>query len=265
MRQAPIRLGEHLLVIEPHEEADFRYVAHYRTLVEVVAFDLPLEHWTLERITLAFRSIGNVCCMDPDCFLGTDFSTVWVLLLVDDVEDVPARLLLQNLGDGFAVVVRLHVIDFWANPDDAPPPTNHVFHNPGPDDQGPPQEPDSNTGGLVRISLAAGGSVSVARRLFRGSAIHGGRSHATCSALGFPCTPPSRSGRSYPLFFLWFPVLSLQVGALLPPRSSSRISQPLCAQPLLLPRPASSSRRSKSLPRAQNHPNYMAYIHVSLS
>lgn len=112
IRRSPLRVGDAMLVLERHGDADFRYMCRYRYLVEVAALDFHLEHWTQEHITAAFRAIGNVCCVDPDCLWDTDYSTVRVLLLMDDVDDVLDRLLLRNFDSGLGAVVRLRVVDF---------------------------------------------------------------------------------------------------------------------------------------------------------
>ena len=44
IRRSPIRMGDTVLVLERHEDTDFRYTCRYHLLVEVVAFDFPLEH-----------------------------------------------------------------------------------------------------------------------------------------------------------------------------------------------------------------------------
>jgi hypothetical protein len=35
-----------MLVLERHEDADFRYICRYHYLIEVATFDFPLEHWS---------------------------------------------------------------------------------------------------------------------------------------------------------------------------------------------------------------------------
>jgi hypothetical protein len=43
---SPIRTGDTMLVLERHEDADFRYICRYHYLIEVATFDFPLEHWS---------------------------------------------------------------------------------------------------------------------------------------------------------------------------------------------------------------------------
>ncbi|CAD6266353.1 unnamed protein product [Miscanthus lutarioriparius] len=133
VRRSPIRMDGSILMLEPHEEADFRFTCRYRLLGEVVAYDFPLEHWTLEHITIAFWAIGNVCCVDPDYLRGNDFSTVRVLLLVDNLEEIPERLILRNFGTRLAAVARLRVVDFWVHPEGASLPAAYVISGLGDD------------------------------------------------------------------------------------------------------------------------------------
>lgn len=43
---SPIRMGDTMLVLEHHEDADFCYVYRYYYLIEVAAFDFPQEPWS---------------------------------------------------------------------------------------------------------------------------------------------------------------------------------------------------------------------------
>lgn len=142
----------------------------------------------------AFRTIRNVCCVDPDCLRDTDFSTVRILLLMHDVDDVLDRLLLRNFDTGLAAVVRLRVVDFWTHPEGAPPPTTHVFHGPGNDDfpdgvgDTPPHGMGSPSGPFSTPRLSSWGSLVATHRLF---GIFGGRQR-TANCLGpllYPSVP----------------------------------------------------------------------------
>lgn len=197
VRRSPIRMDGSILMLEPHEEADFRFTCRYHLLGEVVAYDFPLEHWTLEHITIAFWAIGNVCCVDPDYLRGNDFSTVRVLLLVDNLEEIPERLVLRNLGTGLAAVARLRVVDFWIHPEGASLPAAHVISSPGDDDTDDTEDTHSAPGSRWTASHSSGshfhsgGSSAATRRLFSGSSIGGGRQHPS-SCLGpllYPSVP----------------------------------------------------------------------------
>lgn len=60
--------------------------------------------------------MGNVCCVDPACLNGTDYSSVRVVLMLGDSQVVPPNLVVRNFDGGFASLARLRVIRSWEHP-----------------------------------------------------------------------------------------------------------------------------------------------------
>lgn len=76
---------------------------------------------------MAFRVVGNVCCINPSCLTGADYSSVRLVLMLDDAVEVPETLLVRGFIDGLAAMARLRIIRAWARPASEPAPEHHVF------------------------------------------------------------------------------------------------------------------------------------------
>jgi hypothetical protein len=76
----------------------------------------PLEHWEEERIREALSAIGNVCCIDPDCLAGGDYTSVRAVLRLDHINEVPEKLLIRN-HSGPACIAKVHVLRTWHSDD----------------------------------------------------------------------------------------------------------------------------------------------------
>ncbi|CAL4979102.1 unnamed protein product [Urochloa decumbens] len=136
-----------------HEEAEFRFICHYRRLVEVSATRFPPEHWNEPHIRSIFEKVGHVCCVDPACLLLADnsypddiadFSAVRLLLLVDHESDVPFELVIRNEEGGLAGITQLRVVSHWPHALGTPPPRHHVFSDDG--TGGPARDIDNTPG-----------------------------------------------------------------------------------------------------------------------
>jgi len=98
LRLGSIEMGGRILRLVRHEDAEFRFICHYRRRVELAVTNFPPEHWAPERIDTAFSALGQVCCIDQSCLvvvdelLGggiADYSAVRVVILVDAGWPVP--------------------------------------------------------------------------------------------------------------------------------------------------------------------------------
>jgi hypothetical protein len=117
--RSPFTHDANTLTIERHEEVDNRFYAFYRVYTEIAVVDYPLEHWDEDRARTVLGAIGNVCCIDPACFGGGDFTSMRAVLRLDHHLEVPGQLLVRN-HSGPACVANVYTIRTWL--DDGPVP-----------------------------------------------------------------------------------------------------------------------------------------------
>ena len=117
--RSPITHDGNTLTIERHEEADNRFYAFYRVYAEIAAVDFPLEHWDEERARGALGAIGNVCCLDPACFGGGDYTSMRAVVRLDHHQEIPDQLLVRN-HNGPASIANVYAIRTWIDPGPEP-------------------------------------------------------------------------------------------------------------------------------------------------
>ncbi|CAN6170702.1 unnamed protein product [Urochloa humidicola] len=148
-----------------HEEADFRFICHYKRLVEISVTKFPPEHWNEPHIRSIFEKVGHVCCIDPACLLVVDdrypddiadFSSVRLLLLVDHESLVPFELVVRNEEGGLAGIAQIRVVSHWAHTPGTPPPRHHVFTNDGVPG-GPARDVDNTPGAFCSAPFSSSG------------------------------------------------------------------------------------------------------------
>jgi hypothetical protein len=111
---SPIAHDGNRLTLEKHEEADNRFFAFYRLYAEIAASDFPLEHWTMDRAREALGAVGSVCCLDPMCFEGGDYTSIRAVVRLDHQQELPDQLLVRN-HDGPACLANIHAICTWVD------------------------------------------------------------------------------------------------------------------------------------------------------
>jgi hypothetical protein len=109
---SPVTFEGNLLTIERHEEADNRFYAFYRVYAEIAVVDYLLEHWEEVSAREVLSALGNVCCIDPTCFGGGDFTSIRAVLRLDHHRDLPEQLLVRN-HSGPACLSNVHLIRTW--------------------------------------------------------------------------------------------------------------------------------------------------------
>jgi hypothetical protein len=123
------------MVFRSHEEADNRFYAFYNIYAEIAVVDFPLEHRKEPLAREVLGAIGNVCCIDPDCLLEVDFTSMRAVLRVDHDREVTEQLLVCN-HSGPATIAELHIIRTWLDANPMPDFSNYTFgplpalHNP---------------------------------------------------------------------------------------------------------------------------------------
>jgi hypothetical protein len=100
MERFPLSVDGHCIRLERPEDGWNRYARRLSSFTHVSATGFPLEHWDERGIRMAFRSIGQVSCVDPLCLDELDFSTVRVVLKLEKASDVPAALLVRDALGG---------------------------------------------------------------------------------------------------------------------------------------------------------------------
>jgi hypothetical protein len=114
---SPIAFEGNTIMVEWHEEADNRFYAFYNVYAEITVVDFLLEHWEEPYARDVLGVIGNVCCIDPDCLLPTDFTSMRAMVRLDHDREVPEQLLVCN-HSGPATLATVYTIRTWlgANP-----------------------------------------------------------------------------------------------------------------------------------------------------
>lgn len=118
IRGSPYEFGSRRIIVERHEEADYRFFTDFSFFADVAATDFPLEHWFEANIRVAFASIACTVCIDHRCLAGHDYSNVRLVLKLAHHGVVPRKLIVHNAVGGLATVVDLHVIRMWSQPSD---------------------------------------------------------------------------------------------------------------------------------------------------
>jgi hypothetical protein len=81
----------------------------------------PLAYWHEDLLRLAFLSFGSVVEVDWRCTSGYDYSSVRVVVQVDDVSRIPAELRLRDASTGDCYICQLQLITSWPIPDACAP------------------------------------------------------------------------------------------------------------------------------------------------
>jgi hypothetical protein len=125
---SPIVHDGNRLTIERHEEADNRFYAFYRIYAEIAAVDFPLEHWDEDKAREALRAVGNVCCLDPNCFGGGDYTSMRAVVRLDHHQELPDQLLVRN-HNGPACIATIYAIRTWIDAGPEPDWGEYIFGN----------------------------------------------------------------------------------------------------------------------------------------
>jgi hypothetical protein len=121
---SPIAHEENTLSFERHEEADNRFYTFYRVYAEVAVVDYPLEHWDEDSTREVLAALGNMCCLDPTCFNGGDYTSIRVVLRLDHHRELPEQLLVRN-HNGPVCLSSVYLIHTWL--DTGPEPDWEVY------------------------------------------------------------------------------------------------------------------------------------------
>ncbi|XBI80585.1 hypothetical protein VPH35_089714 [Triticum aestivum] len=114
----PLPYDGHVIMLERPENGENRFGWEYTCFAQLSATGFPLEHWDEGGIRNAFRSIGNVCCIDPLCLNDLDFSAVRLVIRLEHENDVPHALLLRNFDGDLSTDVTLRLVRTWTMEED---------------------------------------------------------------------------------------------------------------------------------------------------
>ncbi|TVU26818.1 hypothetical protein EJB05_29383, partial [Eragrostis curvula] len=112
MHFSPIHHGHGRITLERSEDTGNRFNRVPPWLGYLSATDYPIEHWTPDHIPAAFSNIGHVCEIDPTCVNGYNFSSVRVVVELDEEEPVREDLWLRSPGGG-GIQVRVARMRIW--------------------------------------------------------------------------------------------------------------------------------------------------------
>jgi hypothetical protein len=122
---SPVVYEDNSITIERHEEADNRFYAFYRVYAEVAVMDYPLEHWEEESAREVLAALGNVCCLDPTCFSGGDYTSIRAVLRH---RELPEQLLVRN-HNGPACLSTMYLVRTWLDAGPEPDWEEYDFGN----------------------------------------------------------------------------------------------------------------------------------------
>ncbi|CAN6330814.1 unnamed protein product [Urochloa humidicola] len=109
---APIVYNGGTLTFEKSEESSNRFLAVPDWLLAVSCSDFPPEHWKLANIPAAFRKLGTVVEIDPECLLG-NYSSLRVVIERPCNTPVPPTLSVGNPRTGLGSVFHVEVLQAW--------------------------------------------------------------------------------------------------------------------------------------------------------
>ncbi|XBI40875.1 hypothetical protein VPH35_125413 [Triticum aestivum] len=138
MRHFPMTFDGHDLTLERPENGENRFGWEYTCFAQLSAIGFPLEHWHEGGIRNAFRSVGDVCCIDPLCLSELDFS-VRLVIRLEHEDDVPHALLIRNFDGDLSTEVTIRRIRFWSIEEDGSSVSS--FHFEGNGGASPPRSP----------------------------------------------------------------------------------------------------------------------------
>lgn len=134
----PLPFDGHVILLERPENGENRFGWEYTCFAQLSATGFPLEHWHEAGIRNAFRSIGNVCCIDPLCLNELDFSAVRLVIRLEHEDDVPHALLLRNYDGDLSTDVSIRRVRSWTVAEDGSSVSSHHFE---PSGGSPPPSP----------------------------------------------------------------------------------------------------------------------------
>jgi hypothetical protein len=102
------------------------FYAFYNIYAEIAAVDFLLEHWEEPLAREVLGVIDNVCCIDPDCLLDVDYTSMRAVVHLDHDREVPEHLLVCN-HSGLASIARVYTIHTWLDTNPMPDFSNYTF------------------------------------------------------------------------------------------------------------------------------------------
>ncbi|CAN6165254.1 unnamed protein product [Urochloa humidicola] len=148
--QSPLFHDGGTIDLERSEDGDNRFQFQPEWLALAVATSFPDEHWHEEGIIAAFRKVGNVVEIDPDCLPAepgdepVDCSSVRVIVERFRACELPEDVYIGNPFGGLGSVFNVQTLRVWRREAqlDANGRLRPVFHRPPPPGPfGPPAPP----------------------------------------------------------------------------------------------------------------------------
>jgi hypothetical protein len=109
----PTQLEGHTISLERPEDSANRAAWQQPRFAQLSATGFPLEHWDAHGIRMAFSGVGSVCCIDPLCLDGQDFSAVRLVVKLASDEDVQPILLVHDAFNECTTEVQVRLVRSW--------------------------------------------------------------------------------------------------------------------------------------------------------
>jgi hypothetical protein len=135
----PLSFEGHCIKMECPEDADNGVAWATSRFCSLSATGFPIERWEEGAVRAAFSPVGSVCCIDPLCLSGKDFSALRLVLKMEGAAQVPPVLLLHDAFADCSAEVRLRVVHSWSDDDDGNSPLCFYFDAAG--GGSPPRSP----------------------------------------------------------------------------------------------------------------------------
>lgn len=117
--RSPLLHKDAVITLVPHDGFSSKRRVGVQAALSVLGF--PLAYWHEDLLRLAFLSFGSVVEVDWRCTSGYDYSSVRVVVQVDDVSRIPAELRLRDASTGDCYICQLQLITSWPIPDACAP------------------------------------------------------------------------------------------------------------------------------------------------
>ncbi|KAK3126354.1 hypothetical protein QOZ80_7AG0555300 [Eleusine coracana subsp. coracana] len=161
VQRSPLLHEDIRVDLQPHDRSSA--CRHATRLVALSVLEFPLAHWHEEYILEAFQGFGTVLEIDWRCLSSFDYSSLRVVVQVEDTACVPGDLWVRDVSTGSCNVCQVLLIRSWSLEESVdahgmyrpffgppPPPPPHAPATPPRLLPAPPAPPHSQSAGPVR-------------------------------------------------------------------------------------------------------------------
>jgi hypothetical protein len=110
----PLQFERQTITLERPEDGANRAAWQWPCFAHLSATGFPMDHWDAHSIRAAFSSVGSICCIDPLCLDGLEFSAIRLVVKLANDDDVPPVLLVHDAFTEWTTEVQVRLVRSWA-------------------------------------------------------------------------------------------------------------------------------------------------------